>query len=341
LLREAGALSNGGITFFADPHSAPAWMKLNQKMSNFEPDSCVLGYCNSARTSEDLRNDYVQYFIDFIKAYQAQGVPIDAVGVQNEPGSAADYPSGDFSPADQADFMNRLKRGLAKQHPPLTQKVLAESTSPADALEILAKVPMIDGVTYHCYFLGNPNHGQTVLDAVTAFRAAYPGATIHETECSQDANEVWPTTIDILIDHSRSGANSVAGWNLALDPRGGPHSVACSVVRDGQCHDTNTSSIMTAPVVISGPAGSAAASVTREYYEMGHFAKFVRPDAVRIASTELGSVKNVAFENPDGSKVLVVHNTGVTSTTFAVNISDQSHFDVDHLPAGAIATFTW
>ena len=342
-LRQAEVLSKGRITFFANPHSAPPWMKLNNVMSNFEPDSCILGYCKGAAGSEDLRGAYVAYFVDFIKAYAAEGVPIDAIGVQNEPNSAADYPSGDFAPADQADFVKRLKVGLAAQDPPLTQEVWAEATHPGDAPAIMAGAPdpaAIDGISYHCYGLSGPSLRAALAD-VAALHEAYPDVGIHETECTQDRAEHWAKTIDILIDHTRHWANSVAAWNVALDPEGGPHSTRCSVVRDGQCYDTNTGSIMTAPVVISGPDGAATAKLTREYYELGHFTKFVRPGAVRVGSAELGRVKNVAFENVDGSKVLVVHNGRDAPASFAVNIDGDRHFDVVDLPRDAIATYTW
>jgi glucosylceramidase len=342
-LRQAEVLSKGRITFFANPHSAPPWMKLNNAMSNFEPESCILGYCRGATTSADHRGAYVDYFINFIKAYTAKGVPVHAVGVQNEPNAAADYPSGDFAPADQADFVNRLKIGLAAQDPPLKQEVWAESTHPGDAPSIMVDAPnpaAIDGLSYHCYGLSGASLRQA-LDQVVAFHEAYPELSIHETECTQDRAEHWPKTIDILIDHTRHWASSVAAWNVALDPDGGPHSAACSVVRDGQCYATNTGSILTAPVVISGPEGTATARLTREYYELGHFTKFVRPGAVRIGSTGLGSVKHVAFENVDGSKALVVHNGRQTPASFAVNIEGGRHFDVVDLPRDAIATYLW
>jgi glucosylceramidase len=346
-LRQAEVLSKGRITFFANPHSAPPWMKLNNSMSNLEPESCILGYCPAASSSEDVRGEYVDYFVDFIKAYAAKGVPIDAVGLQNEPNSRADYPSGDFAPVDQADFANRLKTGLAAQSPPLTQQVLVEMTHPRDAPQLMANAPnpaVIDGISYHCYGLGGPSLQET-LDAVAAFRAAYPHKSIRETECTQDRSQLWPKAIDILIDHTRYGANSVAAWNVALDPRGGPHSIQCSEVRAGVCSDANTGSIMSAPVVISGRAGKATARFTREYYELGHFTKYVRPGAVRVGSTPLGAagdaVNNVAFRNVDGSKVLVVHNGRRTPASFAVNVGGNRHFAVDDLPPDAIATYVW
>ena len=293
---QANVLAKRQISFFADPHSAPAWMKRNNMMSSFEPESCILGYC--ANSSVDVRDDYVEYFVDFVKTYQAAGIPIDSLGIQNEPNSNADFPSGDFALADQVDFINRLKLRLSEEH--LSQKLLAEFINPIHAGEVFANpqsAAAIDGIAYHCYGLELKTLAQ-VFDGVKLLRAAYPNKSLQETECTQDGQHIWPSTIDTLIDHARRGANSIANWNLALDPQGGPHSGLCSEVRNGRCYDTGTSSIMTAPVVISGPAGHATATFTREYYEMGQFTKFVRPGAVRIASTECSEPEQRGVPEP-------------------------------------------
>ena len=36
---------------------------------------------------------YAQYFVKYLQAYQAQGVPVDYVSAQNEPTCCAGYPS--------------------------------------------------------------------------------------------------------------------------------------------------------------------------------------------------------------------------------------------------------
>ena len=74
---------------------------------------------------------------------------------------------------------------------------------------------------------------------------------------------------------------------------------------------------------------------------MGHFSKFVRPGAVRISSGDLDSVESAAFWNPDGSKVLVVHNKRTTTLSLAVNTDPDHHFERTDLQAGEIATFQW
>ena len=73
-------------------------------------------------------------------------------------------------------------------------------------------------------------------------------------------------------------------------------------------------------------------TVTRnaEYYALGHLSRFVRPGAVRIASTSFGTpawngqITDVAFRNPNGSTVLVAHNENDNPQSFSVSENGQS-----------------
>ena len=50
---------------------------------------------------------------------------------------------------------------------------------------------------------------------------------------------------------------------------------------------------------------------TPSYYYMGHFSKYVKKGARRLAVTKYSSeIYACAFENPDGSRVAVIVNTG-------------------------------
>jgi glucosylceramidase len=70
-------------------------------------------------------------------------------------------------------------------------------------------------------------------------------------------------------------------------------------------------------------------------------AKFVVPGAHRIDSNSFahGSIEDVAFENPDGSIVLLALNSGTGNAGFTVFWKNQT-FKYS-LPAGAVATFRW
>jgi glucosylceramidase len=77
-----------------------------------------------------------------------------------------------------------------------------------------------------------------------------------------------------------------------------------------------------------------------EYYVLGHAARFARPGATRIQSnSDTGGLKDVAFVNPDGSKVLLVLNGSSAERTFSVRVGTRAFQST--LPAGAVATYRW
>jgi glucosylceramidase len=188
----------------------------------------------------------------------------------------------------------------------------------------------VAGTAYHCYF-GDPS-------AQTALHDAHPEKGIWFTECSGSHGPTDPPekffrdtltfhARNITIGTTRNWAKTAITWNLALDPAGGPHNGGC---------DTCTG-------LLTVDAG--AFSTNAEYYTIGHLSKFVKPGAVRVASTSFGTtgwngqIMDVAFGNPDGSTALVVHNENDDPRTFAVAVGGRS-FDYT-LPGGALATFTW
>jgi hypothetical protein len=118
-------------------------------------------------------------------------------------------------------------------------------------------------------------------------------------------------------------ARTVELWNIALDPNDGPHTGGCP-----DCLGVVTINQSTGNVIY-----------TNDYYQVGQFSKFVVPGAYHITSNNVGSVASAAFKNADGSKVLVAHNDGSSSSTFQVVWGNQG-FNYT-LPAGATVTFKW
>jgi hypothetical protein len=91
-------------------------------------------------------------------------------------------------------------------------------------------------------------------------------------------------------------------------------------------------------VTIDQSSGNVIYNV--DYYALGHASKFLKPGAYRIGSNTFGSnLEDVAFRNPDGSKVLIVRNAGSAPSTFKVLWGNESFSYT--LNAGAAATFVW
>ncbi len=95
VLRQMVSISPKTETF-AVPWSPPAWMKANDNLND-------LGHRGSL-LSADYR-PLAQYFVKFIKAYAAQGVPVQAVAPENEPRSGARFPSMYFPESAEAQWI--------------------------------------------------------------------------------------------------------------------------------------------------------------------------------------------------------------------------------------------
>src|SRR6266851_4764920 len=259
--------------------------------------------------------------LKFIQAYQVQGIPMYAITPQNEPLYApATYPGMSWAAGNEDNFIkNNLSPALASAG--LSPKIIPYDYSwynTAYAYTLLGDATTrsdIAGISWHCYS-GSPTSMTTVHDS-------YPASEVYETECSTGTSEAPISTIDLLMQSVQNMARTVELWNIALDPNKGPHTGGCADCLGVVTIDQSTGNV----------------TYRNDYYQLAQFSKFVVPGAYHIASNTLGSLAGVAFENPDGSKVVVAHNDGSSSRTFQVLWGNQG-FNYT-LPAGATVTFKW
>ncbi|GAA1244030.1 ricin-type beta-trefoil lectin domain protein [Kitasatospora nipponensis] len=314
LTRQAQQL-NPGLKVMATPWTAPSWMK----------DS---GAASQGWLQSQYYGAYAQYFVKYLQAYRAQGVPIDYVSVQNEPTCCAGYPSMQWNGAG-LDYFTGTDLLPALHAAGLSTKVLALDWNPdtyasygAPSVDDAAvrTDPLFGGVAWHGY--GGSVLQQTTVHnqypALDAFDTEHSGGTWIANQQQEDMNNI--------IDYTRNWGKSVVKWSLAVDQNMGPHNGGC-----GTCTGLVT--------VHNGDGRSGQVDYTVEYYDLGQLTKFVKPGAYRIDSTANSSVPNVAWLNPDGSKALVAYNESGTTQTLTVNWAGE-HFGYS-LPPQTSATFTW
>lgn len=332
LLREALAL-NPRLRIEATPWSPPGWMKENGVLNN-------LSHAGRLRASSYA--PLAQYFVKFIQAYRAEGIPIYAVTPQNEPGAAGSYPATELPASDEIRLV-RDYLGPALAQAGLHTRILSDDMEwssngtnlryPLTVMSDPGANHYLAGTAYHCY-RGNP-------EGMTMMHDRFPGKDIYETECSSGGCTTCPWTspappVELAIAATRNWSKTVALWNLALDAHGGPPSQSgCTTC--------------IAPVTVDPASG--AVSYSADYYQLGQVSHFVHPGAYRIASTTfvpayhsgagygVTTVDDVAFRNPDGSIVLVAYNAAATPREFWVRWGNQ--FFNYTLPAAAAVTFTW
>jgi glucosylceramidase len=324
LLRRAKAL-DPQLRIMATPWSAPAWMKTS--------GSLVRG---SLVDDPRVYQAYALYFVRFLQAYAAAGVPVDAVTVQNEPQvEPSNSPGMHMSPAAEARFISVL--GPALHAAGLGTLIVAHDDTWAAAADHAAGIisdpaaaRWIDGVAFHCY-AGN-------AAAQSDVHRVLPGARILLSECSgyrqsgETSSETFTrelgTNARILVNAIRNWAGGVLTWNLALDPRGGPHRGGCGVCTG---------------VVTVGPEHKVTRNA--EYYVLASVSRLVRPGAVRIASTSFrlagdkGGLITAAFRDSHGSIALVVYNQSRAPRRFAVQVGNRSF--PTSLPGGALGAYSW
>jgi glucosylceramidase len=313
LLRQALSI-NPQLKIMASPWSAPGWMKTS--------DSMVKGTL--------LESSYpalADYFVKFVRAYAAERIPIYAVTMQNEPHfSPKDYPGTVITAQEQSQFI-RDYLGPAFQKQGLTTKIMVfdHNWDLIDYAHTVLSDPktasFVAGTALHCY--GGEATAQSEL------HAKFPDKDIWETECSggewQHGN-LLKDQLQLLIGATRNWAKSVVLWNLALDQDHGPYLGGCHTCRGVVTIDTTTS--------------PSTVSTTVDYVALGHASKFVVPGATRIESNSgTSTLENVAFQNPDGSIVLIALNSGSAVLPFTLQWGKRAlQYE---LAAGSGATFHW
>jgi glucosylceramidase len=65
----------------------------------------------------------------------------------------------------------------------------------------------------------------------------------------------------------------------------------------------------------------------------------VPPGSVRIQSSALDNLPNVAYETPGGKYVIIVANVSGTAQTFQIRF--QGNSIASTLSGGAVATYVW
>ncbi|MGC2161964.1 MAG: chitobiase/beta-hexosaminidase C-terminal domain-containing protein [Silvibacterium sp.] len=309
---------NPQMKILANPWSPPGWMK--------NTDSMLGG---GLLTADETA--FANYFVKYIQAYQAAGVPLDYISLENEPlNNTTAYPSMGMDAGTELSVLrdyllpaltanNISTKVLVYDHnwdtPSYPDTVLSDPTVLASA--------QVAGTAWHGY-AGTPGAQQTVQNnfpAKGAWMTEHSGGTWIADQFTSDFLEITQVM--------RNSARAYVKWSLALNENLGPNLTQNAGL--GGC-DTCT------PIVtVNSQTGAITKDI--EYYTLGHYSKYVLPGAVRIGSSNTPAIASVAFQNPDGSTALIAFNDSSASQTFQVQWGTQLFSYT--LPALAAATFTW
>ena len=304
---------NPELFLFSSPWSPPGWMKAGGSM---------LG--GSMR--QHNYGPYAQYFLKFLQAYAAEGVPVQAVTVQNEVDTDQDgrMPACSWPQEYEIGFVRNHLGPLLRQSGVSTKIWILDHNynlwgRAICELDDDGLRKFSNAVAFHGY-VGTPDMMSKVHDA-------HPDAQMHWTEGGPDYTAPdyatdWANWGQTFTHAIRNWCRSITGWNLALDEKGRPN------IGPFTCGGLVTINSQTKEITRSG-----------QYWGFAHFSRAVERGAKRVESSgNLTGIDHVAFENPDGGKVLVVTNSG---TAKKVVLNQAGRMVELALVQDSVSTLTW
>jgi glucosylceramidase len=348
LLKKALAL-NPAIHVMLSPWSPPGWMKTSGSMLGVMPNPGANGKPLPSSLRPQFYPAFASYLVKTIQGYQAAGVPVWALSVQNEPLAAqTDYSAMQMLANEQAAFLGEAV-GPALAAAGLNPKVMAydHNWDRPDYPEAVLKDPkagaLAAGTAWH-HYAGNPSvmskfHEEFRQKDQWVTEAA--GGTWQKGIGQTGAGQTGPgqngpsKTGNILGEEAaeliaviRNWSRSYVLWALATDQNHGPFVGGCKTCRGLVTID------------LSNPERPEV-KPELDYYVLGQASKFLLPGAVRIASDEpTGTwLKDVAFRNTNGTVVLYTLNAGATSQELRIGFRGRTVATT--VPAGTVATFVW
>ena len=302
-IREAIARQGKDFFVFGSPWSPPTWMK-TKPVYNF----------GTLKMEHQILNTYAQYFIRFIEEYQKEGVRVRQIHVQNEPMADQKFPSCKWTGKEMLLFIRDYlgpalqQSGIDTQlwlgtiNGPFIDTMLGPNTPFSEFYDQFLNTILSDSKARgYLTGVGLQWGGKHVLEHL---EASYPEMKIMQTESEcGDGNNSWEQMeyiAGLMWQYFRHGTERYTYWNMAL-PEGGVSSWGWA--QNSLC----TVNMETGELVLQP-----------EFYLMKHFSHFVQPGARFIEVQGHMAANCTAFENPDGSLVIVASNSMDRQRNFTV-----------------------
>lgn len=316
MIKRAIAAAGGKLTTYVSPWSPPAWMKDSKNM------------LKGGKLLPEFSQAWAEYYVKFIKSYEAEGIPIWGLSVQNEPMATQTWESCIYTGEEERDFIkNHLGPTLHKSG--MADKKLIAWDHNRDLMYQRASTVLDDpeaakyvwGIGFHWY--ESWTGGGNIYENVKRVAETYPDKNLIFTEGCAESFKMdkingwnWGEMYGrSMINDFNNGTVAWTDWNVLLDEIGGPNHVG---------------NFCFAPVHADTKTGQVY--YMNSFYYIGHFSKFIRPGAKRIiSSASRGQLLTTAFINTDGKIAVVVMNQSNDKIPYRLWIAGQAA-EVTSLP---------
>ena len=308
MIKRAIETAGGTLLTYVSPWSPPAFMKTNKNM--LKGGSLLPEYFDT----------WARYYAKFIKAYEAEGIPIWGLTIQNEPMATQRWESCIYTAEQERDFLKgHLGPILALEG--LGDKNIIVWDHNRDLITQRANTILGDpeaakyvwGTGFHWYETWTGSKAN--YENLGRVKESFPDKQLMFTEGCNEAfdrekYEYWPNAErygNSMINDFNNGTAGWTDWNILLDENGGPNHVEnfCFAPIHG---DTRTGELIYTPT----------------YYYIGHFSKFIKPGAKRVSTAcSRTFLESTTFVNEDGSYATVVMNGTNEKIKYKLYVYDQ------------------
>lgn len=293
MIKRAMASASEPLLFYVSPWSPPAFMKGKTHM------------LQGGKLFPEYYESWAMYYAMFIKAYEAEGMPVWGLTIQNEPMAVQTWESCVYTAEEERDFLKNYL-GPTLEREGLGDKNIVVWDHNRDLIAHRANTIFSDpdaakyawGIGFHWYepWAG----GEPMWDNLINVKESFPDKKLLFTEgCVEKFIEKdyqrWSNGERYgksMINDFNCGTVGWTDWNILLDHTGGPNHVGNYCFAPVHA-DTRTNELIYTP----------------SYYYIGHFSKFIRPGAKRVStSCSRSHLLSTSFLNKDGKMATVVMN---------------------------------
>lgn len=310
---------NKKLTLVATPWSPPAFMKSNKRLKH------------GGKILDKYKDLWADYLVRYIRAYKNEGINIDYMTIQNEPKASQFWESCVYTAKEEQEMIKDHIVPIFKKNNISTklliwdhnkERIVYRSNTIFDDPNVK---DMVAGIGYH-YYSGD------YFENIKIFKELYSNKLAIHTEGCTGYEHLWfrkkrrriPNAeiyAHDIIGDLNNGANGYIDWNMMLDYNGGPTHV------HNKCN---------APVMLNKKGNNY--NKTLAYYYIGHFSRFIKPGAKRIAfSKYTDELELTSFINTDNTIVIVALNKTKHNKHIKLCLNEKIY--TDNISSHSILTF--
>jgi glucosylceramidase len=298
LLCDIREFSEQPISLMLSPWSPPAFMKSNQKRTH------------GGKLLPEYYEFWAEYICKMMEAYEAEGFQVSRISLQNEEKAVQEWDSCVYTAEEEKLFLKMMHKALL-EHGHSGVEIYLWDHNKERLYERMRDVcdeetkDLFAGAAFHWY---SGDHFESLAMAKEVFpdkKLILSESCIEFKIAGKETNlDSAMRLVHEMIGDMNCGMEAFYDWNMILDEKGGPNHVG------NYCK---------APFHYDMRKKQLIRSEIYDYYR--HFGAYIRPGAVRIATTKYTKELNaVAFQNPDGQIVLVLQNSGMQKKNAVVRV---------------------